>query len=180
MNDSHQAPESNLNQSERLKERLQQVLVHNALDAHRLRVNALAAELATDVQSCAAALLYLIQPSPLHALLPEPVNTIKMVRYRLDIGSQHQLTAEALKKVLVEESGVDKNNINNVNIRNLYTLIDLPDSMPADIFQHLKTVEINQRPLAIKRIKSRYKKRGNLHRRHSKPRPAKSGKAAAD
>jgi len=110
----------------------------------------------------------------------EPISTIKMVRYRLDVGSQHQITEETLKKVLVEESGVDKNNINNINIRGLYTLIDLPDSMPADIFQHLKTVEINQRPLAIKRVKSRFKKRSSLHRRRSKPRNTNSGINAVD
>ena len=125
--------------------------------------------------------MYLSQPSvPDPVSVPlEPVNTIKMVRYRLDVGSQHQLNIETLKKVLVEESGVDKNNINNINIRGLYTLIDLPDAMPPDIFQHLKTVEINARPLAIKRVKSRFKKRSNFNRRRSKSQ-GKSSKTIGD
>jgi hypothetical protein len=75
------------------------------------------------------------------------------------------LTLEALKQVLVEESGVDKNNISNVNIQELYTLIDLPDQMPLDIFQHLKSVEINQHKLDIRRVKSRNKKRSNNRNR---------------
>lgn len=91
--------------------------------------------------------------------------SIKMVRYRLDVGSQHQLTSEELKKVLIEESGVDKNNINNINIQRDYTLVELPDEMPQDIFLHLKLVEIKQRKLDIKRVKARNKKRNNYSRR---------------
>lgn len=90
---------------------------------------------------------------------------IKMVRYRLDVGGKHQITSEELKKVLVEESGVDWNNINNVNIQSDYTLVELPDEMPQDIFLHLKTVEIKQHKLDIKRVKTRNKKRGNNRRR---------------
>lgn len=95
---------------------------------------------------------------------------IKMVRYRLDVGCKHQITPEELKKVLIEESGVDKSNINNINIQGDYTLVELPDEMPQDIFQHLKSVEINQHKLDIKRIKARNKKRGNYRGRRGKPR----------
>lgn len=94
---------------------------------------------------------------------------IKMVRYRLDVGGKHQVTLEELKKVLIEESGVDKNNI-NINIKGDYTLVELPDQMPQDIFLHLKTVEIKHYKLDIRRIKARNKKRGNNHRRRANQR----------
>ena len=94
--------------------------------------------------------------------------SIKMVRYRLDVGSKHQVTSEELKKILIEESGVDKNNINNINIQGDYTLVELPDEMPQDIFLHLKSVEIKQRKLDIKRVKARNKKRSNYGRRGRK------------
>ena len=43
--------------------------------------------------------------------------------------------------------------------------------MPPDIFQHLKSVEINQHKLDIKRLKSRNnKKRGNNHLRRNRKR----------
>jgi hypothetical protein len=126
--------------------------------------------LGTDVLQCAAALLHLLQTSEDHPQpLPKPSTPIqpliKMVRYRLDIGIQHQLTVEQLKKVLVDESGVDKNNIANISIRSVYTLIDLPDAMPQDIYLHLKSVEINQRKLDIKRVKTRKKRHGGHHHR---------------
>jgi hypothetical protein len=179
MNNSNQAIET-CPKPRPLKERLQHILATSVLSEQQDQIKHLTVELDTDVLACAAALLYLLEPPVPPSILPETATTIKMVRYRLDIGSQHQICIDTLKKVLVEESGVDKNNINNINIRGLYTLIDLPDSMPADIFQHLKTVEINERPLAIKRIKSRFKKRNSLHRRRSKSQHPTSGKTATE
>jgi hypothetical protein len=179
-----------LSKEEPLKNRLEQILNTRNLDTQRALINTIAAELGTDSLTCAAALTYLTQaiekPSASSCLVnqktsnPLPAkNTplgIKMVRYRLDVGSKHRITLEQLKKVLVEESGVDKNNINNVNIQNLYTLIELPDEMPPDIFQHLKSVEINQHKLDIRRVKARNnKKRGNSHIRRGRKRDPKPG-----
>jgi coenzyme F420-reducing hydrogenase beta subunit len=107
-------------------------------------------------------------------------SSIKMVRYRLDVGCKHQVTSEELKKILIEESGVDKNNINNINIQGDYTLVELPDEMPQDIFLHLKSVEIKQHKLDIKRVKARNKKRGNNYRRRGKKRASPSGNGGSD
>ncbi|SJM94187.1 DbpA RNA binding domain-containing protein [Crenothrix polyspora] len=104
--------------------------------------------------------------SALNIVMP----AIKMLRYRLDIGKKHQLTLTQLKKLLVEESGVDENNINNVMIHGQYTLVELPDDMPQDIFQHLRSVEFNQQQLNIKRLKSRSKKHNYNRFRRGKPR----------
>lgn len=100
---------------------------------------------------------------------------ITMVRYRLDVGCKHQVTLEELKKVLIEESGVDKNNINNINIQGDYTLVELPDEMPQDIFLHLKSVEIKQHKLDIRRVKVRNKKRGYNHNRRGRLRTSQPG-----
>jgi coenzyme F420-reducing hydrogenase beta subunit len=89
----------------------------------------------------------------------------KMVRYRLAVGCHHQVTQEELEKVLIEESGVDKRHINIINIQNDYTLVELPDEMPQDIFMHLKSVEIKQHKLDIKRVKARKKRGSNRGRR---------------
>ena len=184
-----------LSKKEPLKNQLQQILSSENLDSQRELISSLAAELEIDSLTCAAALVYLTQTignkSPPAFLenkktdpqLPakKPPLGIKMIRYRLDVGSKHRITLEQLKKVLIEESGVDKNNINNVNIQSLYTLIELPDEMPPDIFQHLKSVEINQHKLDIRRVKTRKnKKRGNnLMRRNRKGDPG-PGKKASD
>jgi hypothetical protein len=156
-----------------LKSQLDKIIKGQNLSSERALVNAIVVELGIDLLECAAALVYLNQANASKdeavletvATSPQPP-TIKMVRYRLNVGIKQQVTVEALKQVLVEESGVDINNIKNLNIRDDYTLVELPDAMPADIFQHLKTVAINQHELDIKRLKARYKKRGGYqHRR---------------
>jgi len=184
-----------LSKKELLKNRLQQILNSENLDTQRELISTIAAELEIDSLTCAAALAYLTQtientaaPASLEDKKTDPQlptkNTplgIKMVRYRLDVGSKHHITLEQLKKVLIEESGVDKNNINNVNIQNLYTLIELPDEMPPDIFQHLKSIEINQHKLDIRRVKARNnKKRGNIHIRRGRKRDLKPGTEILD
>jgi hypothetical protein len=88
------------------------------------------------------------------------------VRYRLDVGSQHQIDQEQLLEVLIEESGVDRKRIAKLDIRDTYTLVDLPDGMPADIFQLLSEATVNGYLLSIKRVKPirkkfRDPKRGN-------------------
>lgn len=159
---------------QQLKNQLEQIIQGQNLLSERALVSTLASELGVDVLECAAALVCLYQAESnknefvptTPAVNPLSSPTIRMVRYRLSVGLKQQISVEALKQVLVEESGVDVNNIKNVNIRDDYTLVELPDAMPADIFQHLKTVAINQHELDIKRLKARYKKRGGYqHRR---------------
>ena len=181
-----------LSKKEPLKNRLQQILNSENLDTHRSLISTIAAELEIDNLTCAAALVYLFQTINPQAFLADQKTEhqpsskssqpgIKMVRYRLDVGSKHQITLERLKKVLIEESGVDKNNISNVNIQGLYTLIELPDEMPPDIFQHLKSVEINQHKLDIRLVKTRNnKKRGNHHIRRGRQHNPKTGNEVSD
>ena len=83
---------------------------------------------------------------------------VRNVRYRLDVGTQHQITEEQLLTVLIEESGVDRKRISRVNMREAYTLVDLPDGMPADIFQLLREATVGGRQLKIKRVKSNRRK----------------------
>jgi hypothetical protein len=156
-----------------LDKQLQQIIALENLEVQRTHLKKLCEAGGVDLLDCAAALLFLLQnPASLpdkasDALQPPrpPIpRYLKMVRYRLDVGRQHQITAEVLKKVLVEESGVDKNNIAHIDIQDFHTLIELPDEMPPDIFQHLKTVEVNEQKLGIRRVKNRRAKK------HGKPR----------
>jgi hypothetical protein len=157
-----------------LDKQLQQIIALENLEVQRTHLKKLCeAGGGVDLLDCAAALLFLLQnPASLpdkasDALQPPrpPIpRYLKMVRYRLDVGRQHQITAEVLKKVLVEESGVDRNNIAHIDIQDFHTLIELPDEMPPDIFQHLKTVEVNEQKLGIRRVKNRRAKK------HGKPR----------
>jgi hypothetical protein len=171
-----------------LKNQLEQIINNGNLETQRSQANALAMVLGIDILDLAAALICLSNPDsqnqkpatedkkPSIKSADSFQSAYKWIRYRLDAGSQHQVTEDELKMLLVNESGVDKNNIHNINIQGTYTLLDLPDNMPQDIFLHLKTVEINQQKLDIKRIKSgNHKKRGKNNRsRRARHRNAKN------
>ena len=146
----------------KLKKRLETALQHAELDAYKQLLSQLCEELELNLEDCAAALMYLHQPDlfqqpPAKALVrpeaPRPVNLIKKVRYRLEVGSRHQAEIEEIEKVLVEESGVDKKQITRIDIRQNHTIVELPDGMPSDIFKLLTEAEINGQKLRIKRLK---------------------------
>ena len=171
-----------------LKDQVQRIIATQNLDSQRQLIWGMAAELGIPLLDCAAAMACLIEivldkASSAHISQPrsQPQSDhhktssqfgIKLVRYRLDIGSQHNVTLGEIKKTLVEESGVDIKNIANARIMDSYTLIDLPDEMPQEIFHHLRTFAINGQKLDIRRVKARNKKRGNF--RHRQPRPDSS------
>jgi ATP-dependent RNA helicase DeaD len=71
----------------------------------------------------------------------------------LNVGSQHRVLKEQIQAVLIEESGVDKKRIGKIDIRPSYTLVELPEGMPADIFQLLSEATVCERKLGIKRMK---------------------------
>ena len=154
---------------EKLQKRLEQILHQESLQAQRNVIKRLSDELQVNAADCAAALLYISQPHlfenkrdqeepapprPQSVRQPNP----KSVRYRLDVGSKHQINQEQLLAVLIEESGVDRKRIARLEMRESYTLVDLPDGMPADIFQLLSEATVNGHPLSIKRLKPNRKK----------------------
>lgn len=164
---------------EALRKKLQKALSEKDFIDYRAWVESLSAELNVDFLDCAAALAYLCQ-SGLHKTslrpekskvevvkIPTPEANIKMVRYRLEIGKQHKVTVDDIKRMLVDETGVERKLIGYIDIHNHFTLIRLPEGMPADIFTHLRSLKINEQELNIKRIRgnrnSRSGKRKNMH-----------------
>jgi ATP-dependent RNA helicase DeaD len=144
--------------------RLRQIIDTQTLDTQRKAINALAISINSNVLDCAAALLYIQQlqiATPTLITTTTPPESVKaryrFVRYRLDVGSQHQVEKEQIETVLIQESGVDKKRIGKIDIRHNYTLVELPDGMPADIFQLLSEAKVGERKLAIKRVKSNRK-----------------------
>lgn len=183
--DPPQPPLKQLENDKLLMNQVQKVVSSENLDDQRQLVNAIAAELQVSLLDCAAAITYLyglglgaVVAPKLDIQYPQskqrdqekPLITagMKFVRYRLNLGNEHSVELSEIKKVLVEESGVDVKNISNVRIMDTYTLIDLPDAMPQDIFHHLKTIEINGQKLDIRRVKHRNKRRSTRKFRHSR------------
>ncbi len=157
---------------EQLINSLKKVLAQEDLSQHKALVKRLSSELKVSVLDCAAALSLLNNPK-LGRKVVERVDigaiTVsakqKVVRYRLDVGLTHQVSADEIKDMLVDVSGVERKRIAWMDIRSFYTLVDLPDGMAADIFQLLSETEINNQQLNIKRVKHqrRFHRRGSRH-----------------
>ena len=52
---------------------------------------------------------------------------------------------------IANEAGLDSKHIGRIDIRDDYSLVDLPDGMPQEIFKHLKKVWVSGQQLRITR-----------------------------
>lgn len=171
---------------QKFKNRLEKVLATQDLSLQRQLLEKVTQQLGVELIDCAAALALLNQPNlysatkePLTKKQPETQPTVKsasvflhlipqpkMVRYRIDVGQKHNVSMDEIKNVFIEEAGVDKKMIGVVDIRYHYTLIELPEGMPADIYQLLTTVHIHEQKLNIKRLKHRDRYASHPQRKH--------------
>ncbi len=148
---------------DKLNTHLQHTIEKNQLSEYRTVVENTVNQLGVELIDYAAALLQITHPhllqatavedQPASAEKPKPPLQFRHVRYRLDVGNTHGISAEEILAVLIEESGVDKQRIGRLEIREHYSLVDLPEGMPADIFQLLSEATVNGQRFNIKRIK---------------------------
>ncbi len=166
-------------EEEKLKHRLEKILTTQDLTPPRQFVARMCQQLGVDAVDCAAALVVLTQANLIcdarSSLTPQVITpTIvsypkaKMVCYRLEVGAKHNVTVDEIKQVFVTEAGVDIKMIGEVTIRFYYSLIELPEGMPSDIYQLLATVSIQQQKLNLKRLKNRDHSRTTTHLRRKK------------
>lgn len=79
----------------------------------------------------------------------EPPVDLDMCRYRIEVGREHGVQPKNIVGAIANEISLDSEYIDNINIRDSYTILDLPDGMPKDVFEHLKSVRVCGRPLNI-------------------------------
>jgi len=71
------------------------------------------------------------------------------VRYRLAVGHAHGVKPGNIVGAIANEANVDSRSIGRVDIRDDYSLVDLPADMPNDVLQHLKKVWVVGQQLRI-------------------------------
>ncbi len=69
--------------------------------------------------------------------------------YRIEVGHEHGVKPGNIIGAIANEAGLESQYIGRLSIRDDYSLIDLPDGMPGEIFEHLKKVWVNQQMLRI-------------------------------
>jgi len=78
--------------------------------------------------------------------------SLKMEGFRIEVGLNHGVRAGNIVGAIANETGLDAENIGRISIQDDYSTVDLPEDMPAEIFQHLKTVWVSGQRLNISRM----------------------------
>jgi ATP-dependent RNA helicase DeaD len=74
-----------------------------------------------------------------------------MARYRIEVGAIHGVKPGNIVGAIANEAGMDGKNIGRIDINDDHTLLDMPDGLPEDILNKLKTVRISGRQLHLSR-----------------------------
>ena len=71
--------------------------------------------------------------------------------FRIEVGYDHGVKPGNIVGAIANEAGLDAKHIGRIEIFEDHTLLDLPDGMPPDVMQHLKTVWCAGQQLRITR-----------------------------
>ena len=83
---------------------------------------------------------------------PRPVgDDAGMVTYRIDVGHSHRIKPGNIVGAIANEAELDARHIGRVDIRDDYSLVDLPEGMPPELLSHLKKVRVGGQQLQMRR-----------------------------
>lgn len=75
---------------------------------------------------------------------------VGMQTYRIEVGYQHGAQPGHIVGAIANEADLESRYIGRIDIRDDYTLVDLPEGMPDALLQHLQTVRVASRPLRMR------------------------------
>jgi len=71
--------------------------------------------------------------------------------FRIEVGHQHGVKPGNIVGAIANEAGMDSKHIGRIEIYDDYSVLDLPDDMPDDLIDHLKSVRVAGQQLQISR-----------------------------
>jgi ATP-dependent RNA helicase DeaD len=75
-----------------------------------------------------------------------------METFRLEVGLSHGAKPGNIVGAIANEAGIEGRLIGRIRLYDEYSTVDLPEGMPADIFNGLKKTRVAGRPLDISRV----------------------------
>ena len=84
-----------------------------------------------------------------------------MERFRLEVGHNHNVKPNNIVGAIANEAGLESQHIGRINIYDDYSVIDLPEGMPKDVFSDLKKVWVAGKQLNISLLKKDRKSRSS-------------------
>ncbi len=82
-----------------------------------------------------------------------------MERYRIEVGYKHEVKPGNIVGAIANEAGIDSQYIGRINIHDDFSLVDLPEDMPRELFKSLKYVWVSGQQLQISRLSGERKPR---------------------
>jgi ATP-dependent RNA helicase DeaD len=73
-------------------------------------------------------------------------------RFRVEVGHQQGVQPANLVGAIANEAGLDAQHIGHIDIRDEFSVVELPTGMPRDVFRDLKKVWVCGKQLAISRL----------------------------
>ena len=87
-----------------------------------------------------------------------------MERFRIEVGHNHDVKPNNIVGAVANEAGLDSQHIGRINIYDDFSVIDLPEGMPKNVFSDLKKVWVSGKQLHISLLKKGRKSRGSSPR----------------
>jgi ATP-dependent RNA helicase DeaD len=78
-----------------------------------------------------------------------------MTRYRIEVGYDHGVKPGNIVGAIANEAEIDSEYIGRIEIYDDHATVDLPDGMPKEVFDHLKTVWVSGQRLQISKADSK-------------------------
>jgi ATP-dependent RNA helicase DeaD len=75
-----------------------------------------------------------------------------METFRLEVGLSHGAKPGNIVGAIANEAGIEGRLIGRIRLYDDYSTVDLPEGMPADIFNGLKKTRVAGRPLELSRL----------------------------
>ncbi len=79
----------------------------------------------------------------------ERTGNVGMRTFRVEVGHAHGVKPGNIVGAIANEAGLDSKYIGRIEIFDDYSVLDLPDSMPKELLEHLKTVWVAGQQLRI-------------------------------
>jgi len=76
-----------------------------------------------------------------------------METYRIEVGHDHDVQPGNIVGAIANEAGLDSKNIGHIDIHDNYSLVDLPEGMPKEVYTDLKKTWVSGQKLNITRVK---------------------------
>ncbi|MBA5640221.1 DEAD/DEAH box helicase [Duganella sp. LX20W] len=74
-----------------------------------------------------------------------------MQTFRIEVGYQHGVKPGNIVGAIANEGGIDSKHIGRIEIYDDYSVLDMPDDLPADVLDHLASIKVAGQQLRISR-----------------------------